>query len=81
MVRKKRKTPESMLVSRKFGEKIRKLRQQRDWTQQEVSDQAEGLERAFISRMESGQIEPCLGTMAVLAKAFGLTLSELLKGV
>ena len=78
---KKRKTPESEELSRALGERIVKLRQQREWTQQQVSDQADGLERAFISRIESGQIEPCLGTLSALAKAFDMTISELLKGV
>jgi transcriptional regulator with XRE-family HTH domain len=81
MAMKKRKTAESERLSQALGEKLVKLRQQRGWTQQEVSDHAGGLERAFISRIESGQIEPCLGTLSALAKAFGLTLSELLKGV
>jgi hypothetical protein len=31
--------------------------------------------------IESGETEPCLVSLAVLAKAFGLGLSELLKGV
>ena len=78
---KKRKTPKSEELSRALGERIVKLRQQREWTQQQVSDQADGLERAFISRIESGQIEPCLGTLSALAKAFDMTISELLKGV
>ncbi len=30
---------------------------------------------------ESGQTEPCLGSLAVLAKAFGLGLADLLEGV
>jgi transcriptional regulator with XRE-family HTH domain len=81
MAVKKRKTAESERLSQVLGEKLAKLRQQRNWTQQEVSDHAGGLERAFISRIESGQIEPCLGTMSALAKAFGLTLSDLLKGI
>jgi transcriptional regulator with XRE-family HTH domain len=75
------KTAESEELSRALGERIAKLRQQRKWTQQEVSDHAGGLERAFISRIESGRVEVCLGTLAVLARAFDLTLSELLKGV
>jgi transcriptional regulator with XRE-family HTH domain len=78
---KKRKTPESEELSRALGERIVKLRQQREWTQQQVSDQAGGLERAFISRIESGQVEACLGTLSALAKAFDMTISELLKGV
>jgi transcriptional regulator with XRE-family HTH domain len=81
MVMHKRKTPASEKLSRAFGARIVQLRQKREWTQQQVSDQAGGLDRGFISRIESGQIEPCLGTLTTLAKAFGLTLSELLEGM
>jgi transcriptional regulator with XRE-family HTH domain len=72
---------ESEKLSRAFGERIVKLRQLRQWTQQQLSDQANGLERAFISRVEAGRVEPCLGTISALAKAFELTLSALLKGI
>jgi transcriptional regulator with XRE-family HTH domain len=34
-----------------------------------------------VSRIEAGRAEPCLGTLGLLAKAFDLSLSELLKGV
>jgi hypothetical protein len=30
--------------------------------------------------IESGRTEPCLGSLATLARAFGLGLAELLKG-
>jgi len=40
-----------------------------------------GVDQGYISRIESGQTEPCLVSLATLAKAFGLGLSELLKGV
>ena len=78
---KKRTTPESEQLSRELGGRVAELRQQREWTQQELSVQAGGLERAFISRIEAGQVEPCLWTLHVLAGAFGLSLSDLLKGV
>jgi transcriptional regulator with XRE-family HTH domain len=72
---------ESEEISRALGERITKLRKQRQWTQQELSHHAGGLERAFISRVEAGRVEVCLHTLSVLAKAFDLTLSALLKGI
>jgi transcriptional regulator with XRE-family HTH domain len=81
MVTKKQKTPASERLSKALGQRIVQLRLEREWTQQQVSDRAEGLDRGFISRIEYGLVEPCLGTLDVLAKAFGLTLSELLAGI
>lgn len=34
-----------------------------------------------ISNMEHGHREPCLGNIARLAKAFGITISELMKDI
>lgn len=40
-----------------------------------------GLDESFLVRLEQGQQEPCFNTQDILAKSFGLTISELLKGV
>jgi Helix-turn-helix len=42
---------------------------------------ATGVDQGFISRIESGLVEPCLGTLGLLATAFGLSISDLLTGV
>ena len=34
-----------------------------------------------VRRVKPGKVEPCLGSLAVLADAFALSLSELLKGL
>ena len=81
MVMKKRKTPASERLSRQFGTRINKLRGERQWTQRDLSNAADGLDTAYISRIEAGLVEPCLGTLSLLAAAFNLTLSELLKGL
>jgi transcriptional regulator with XRE-family HTH domain len=56
------------------------LRNERDWSQKRLAGAA-GVDQGFISRMEGGKTEPRLGSLAVLAEAFGLKLSELLEGV
>jgi transcriptional regulator with XRE-family HTH domain len=81
MVMTKRKTPASERLTHQFGARINKLRGERQWTQRDLSNAADGLDTAYISRIESGKIEPCLGSLALLASAFGITLSELLKGL
>ena len=49
-------------------------------SQRELAAKA-GLEQAFISRLESGRSEPCLGTIQALADAFDISLSTLFKGL
>lgn len=81
MVIKKRKTPASQRLSKAFGQRVANLRLERQWSQQQLSDMAAGLDRGYISRIEYGLTEPCLATLHVLALAFDMTLSELLDGV
>jgi transcriptional regulator with XRE-family HTH domain len=56
------------------------LQKERAWSQKHLAGTA-GVDQGFISRLESGKTEPCLETLATLARAFGLSLSELLKGM
>jgi len=67
-------------VKRQFGERVRKLRKQRGWMLVELSVET-GLGRVFLSNLENGKHEPKLGTIKKLAKAFGLTASQLLRGI
>jgi hypothetical protein len=39
------------------------------------------IDQGFVSRIEAGLVEPCLHTLATLAKAFEMTMSDLLKSV
>jgi len=67
-------------VKRQFGERVRKLRKQRGWMLVELSVET-GLGRVFLSNLENGKHEPKLGTIKKLAKALGLTASQLLSGI
>ena len=64
----------------RLGKRIRKLRQQRKWTQTYLSIHT-GLGRAFISNIERGQKEPCLRSLEILAMGFEMSLSQLLRGL
>jgi transcriptional regulator with XRE-family HTH domain len=75
-----RKTPVAGLLSRKLGTKVVELRRERDWTQKQLAA-VTGVDQGFISRIEAGLVEPCLGTLGQLARAFELSLAELLTGV
>jgi transcriptional regulator with XRE-family HTH domain len=67
-------------IKRQFGERVRKLRKQRDWMLVELSVET-GLGRVFLSNLENGKHEPKLGTVKKLANAFGLTISQLTRGM
>jgi transcriptional regulator with XRE-family HTH domain len=49
-------------------------------TQEQLGERS-GLSREHISYIENGHREPCLVNMGKLAKAFGITLSELMLDV
>jgi transcriptional regulator with XRE-family HTH domain len=67
-------------IKRQFGERVRKLRKKRDWKLVELSVET-GLGRVFLSNLENGRHEPKLGTIKKLANAFGLTISQLTRGM
>jgi transcriptional regulator with XRE-family HTH domain len=67
-------------IKMQFGARIRKLRQKRDWKLIELSVEA-GLGRVFLSNLENGKHEPKLGTIKKLANAFGVTISQLMRGM
>jgi len=67
-------------IKRQFGERVRKLRKKRDWKLVELSVET-GLGRVFLSNLENGKHEPKLGTIKKLANGFGLTISQLTRGM
>ena len=67
-----------MEASGACGVAIRKLRISKGLTQEELGFESE-LTRAYISSIELDQKLPSITTIAKLAKAFDLSLSELMK--
>jgi XRE family transcriptional regulator, regulator of sulfur utilization len=67
-------------IKREFGARVRKLRQRRGWALVELSAET-GLGRVFLSNLENGRHVPKLTTIKKLANAYGLTVSQLLKGL
>ena len=62
-----------------IGKAMKTLREKNDNTQGDIF-RATGLERGYISRLESGKIRyPKLHTINKLAKFFGLKISEFIK--
>ena len=61
-----------------FGNRIRELRKIKTLTQEQVSE-ITGFHRTYIGMVERGERNPSLKNIEVFAKAFGITISELLK--
>jgi transcriptional regulator with XRE-family HTH domain len=68
-----------MKVTR-LGSKIKRLREANNWSQSELT-RAAGLTHGLVSRLEDGTGNPSLKTLAAIAKALDVTISELLNGV
>jgi transcriptional regulator with XRE-family HTH domain len=63
-----------------LGERIRELRKDRGWRQVDLAEDT-GIHENYVSDLEQGHKEACLRTLQAIAKAFDLTVAELLKTV
>jgi transcriptional regulator with XRE-family HTH domain len=66
-----------MDVEMEIGIRIRKLRHQHDWTQEELAEQI-GIDKRNISRYESGRAEPRKSTLRKLAEVLGTSYESLI---
>ena len=66
---------EETLASR-FGELVRRLRQERGYSQEEFSFRV-GLHQTYVSSIERGERNVTIQTAERIAKALGPTLTEL----
>ena len=62
---------------KEFGDRIRQLRLSKDLSQEKLSF-ATGFHRTYIGMIERGERNISLSNMAVFAKVFEITVSELL---
>ena len=63
-----------------LGQRIRELREQRKWSQEEFADRC-GLHRTAVGLLERAERIPRLDTLLTVSKGFGITVSELLQGL
>jgi transcriptional regulator with XRE-family HTH domain len=63
-------------IRRAFGLAVRIFRERRGWNQGHLS-RASGVDRGYISRIETGRADPGLQVQRRLADALGVTLTEL----
>ncbi len=59
-----------------FGRRVRELRDRRGWSQELLAEKA-GVHRTYVGGIERGLRNVALVNIARIAKAFGLTLSDL----
>ena len=67
-----------MGIHQKFGQNVKRYRLARQWSQEELAAEC-GLHRTYISGIERGRRNPTLSIITLVAKALGLSLSELLE--
>lgn len=67
-----------MEASKAFGLAVRKLRIEKGLTQEQLGFES-GLTRAYISSIELDQKLPSIATIAKLAKAFNISMAELME--
>jgi transcriptional regulator with XRE-family HTH domain len=65
---------------RSLGQRIRDLRAARGWSQEEFADVC-GVHRTYIGHVERGEKNVSVGTLARVAGAFEIKLSELFAGI
>jgi len=69
-----------MKILIEVGRLIRKHRNSKGWSQEELADRA-GLHRTFISSIERGVRNPTVTSLHRIASAMGLTVSDLMDGL
>lgn len=67
-------------ICAKLGQRVRKMRLARKQGQVELAEML-GLDRSYLSEIETGKKNPSLTTIQILAKGLGTTVSRLLKGL
>jgi transcriptional regulator with XRE-family HTH domain len=70
----------SSAIWRKFGKRIRGLRLERGWSQEEFAHRI-GMDVSYLSELENGKKEPCLTRIHRIAVGFEIRISELMKGL
>lgn len=63
-----------------FGERVRKLRQKRKWSQEKLAEES-GLDPTYISGIERGKRNLGLENIGKLARALKVDAGKLLKGI
>lgn len=68
-------------VSRTFGESIRRVRQERGETLEQVAHRIDRMDAKYLGELERGWHSPTLPTAKRIADALEVSLSELVAGL
>tara|TARA_R110002072_G_scaffold287464_3_gene453109 strand:- start:13738 stop:13950 length:213 start_codon:yes stop_codon:yes gene_type:complete len=60
----------------KFGERIRSLRKEKNWSQEKLAEET-GFHRTYIGMIERGERNPSLINVQVFAEAFEMEINAL----
>ncbi|WP_180542378.1 helix-turn-helix domain-containing protein [Nevskia soli] len=66
------------LVSERFGARLKRLRAERKWSLETLAD-ASGVSRSMLSQIERDQANPTLAVTLRIARAFSMTIGELVE--
>jgi transcriptional regulator with XRE-family HTH domain len=69
---------DAIAVRKRLGNRVRKLRKARKWSQEELAHES-GLARSFTGAIERGEKDLRLTTLVKLANTFRVPLGELFK--
>ena len=64
----------------RFGHRVRELRKAKGFSQESFAEHC-GLDRSYMGGIERGERNVALRNVEIIAKALGLTISELMQGV
>jgi transcriptional regulator with XRE-family HTH domain len=67
-----------MQSGKKLGENLKSFRLKKELSQGDLADRL-NVDRAYISNIENGRMNPTLSTLEKISKALGISNSELLK--
>lgn len=65
-------------LTQKLGSRIRKVRKQRNLTQEKLADLA-GIDYTYLNMIEAGKRNPSIKKLAKIARALQVSLTELLR--
>ena len=65
------------MTPKQMGTRLRVLRKARDMSRQELAEKAK-VSREYVRLLEAGKYDPTVGVLQRLAKALGVSVSELL---
>jgi transcriptional regulator with XRE-family HTH domain len=63
-------------IRRRFGARVRELRQEQNLLQGELADKV-GIRESFVSDIETAKKEPCLEVIKMLADGLGVSLRRM----